>query len=259
VAQLCRELQVPHHILTASWECKPETAIQENARKARYRLLGEWANRSDLGALVTAHHIEDQAETLVMRLGRGVGVRGLAGMRSAAPVPGYPGLTLLRPLLAWQRSELDRVCADAGVFPVADPSNLDPAFERVRVREALARCELLEAEPLARSARSLAEADAAIDWAAKQAWDAAVDAEPGAITIKPAGLPAEILRRLIGRTLNELATEGRPDLRGREVDQLLETLGTGGRSTLRGVLCTGGSQWRFIPAPNRTRRNADPR
>jgi tRNA(Ile)-lysidine synthase len=250
---------VPHESLTVSWERKPETAIQQKARDARYKLLGDWTHRNRLHALVTAHHLDDQAETLVMRLGRGVGVKGLAGMRGAAPVPGCSETTLLRPLLGWRRFELERVCADCGVSPVSDPSNLDSAFERVRVRDALAQSDLLDPEALARSAKSLAEADAAIDWAAKQAWDAAVHAQQDAITLHPAGLPSEILRRLVGRAVIQLATEGSAsDLRGRELDQLLETLRSGGRATLRGVLCSGGPEWGFVPAPNRTRRSPHP-
>ena len=83
VAALCERLGVPHAILTANWEEKPSTAIQERARAIRYKLLGEWARNRRLGALATAHHLDDQAETLLMRLTRGAGVRGLAGMRQS--------------------------------------------------------------------------------------------------------------------------------------------------------------------------------
>jgi tRNA(Ile)-lysidine synthase len=179
-------------------------------------------------------------------------------MRSVAPVPGHPDVTLLRPLLRWRRSELELVCRDVGVAPAIDPSNVDAAFERVRLRESLAESDLLDPEALARSAKALAEADAAIEWAVKQAWEADVHVLDHAIAIRAPHLPGEILRRLIGRAVTELATEGgASDLRGRELDQLLETLRSGGRSTLRGVLCSGGSEWRFIPAPNRTRRSSD--
>ena len=81
VAEVCARLGVPHVILSADWDEKPETAIQERAREMRYRLLGEWARERRL-TILTAHHLDDQAETLLMRLARGAGVRGLAGMRS---------------------------------------------------------------------------------------------------------------------------------------------------------------------------------
>src|SRR3954453_16959972 len=81
VARVCAKLNVPHAILTAEWEQKPTTAIQERARNERYRLLARWAEDQGLVAIATAHHADDQAETLVMRLARGAGVRGLAGMK----------------------------------------------------------------------------------------------------------------------------------------------------------------------------------
>jgi len=88
VAAVCERLGVPHSILTAEWKEKPETAIQDRARKVRYSLLSQWAIDQKLPALVTGHHLDDQAETLLMRLLRGAGVKGLAGMRRLAPVPG---------------------------------------------------------------------------------------------------------------------------------------------------------------------------
>src|SRR4051812_29251127 len=88
VAELCGRLAVPHEILTVEWEEKPETAIQERARIARYRLLGRWAKERGLTALATAHHLDDQAETFLMRLARGAGVKGLAGMRRLVRAPG---------------------------------------------------------------------------------------------------------------------------------------------------------------------------
>jgi tRNA(Ile)-lysidine synthetase-like protein len=75
VASLCERLGVPHTILTCDWDGIPLTAIQERARIMRYRLLGDWARERGLPALVTAHHLDDQAETLLMRLGRGAGVK----------------------------------------------------------------------------------------------------------------------------------------------------------------------------------------
>src|SRR5689334_16837146 len=88
VAGLCERLGIPQTILTATWDRKPETAIQERARLMRYRLLGEWAVERGLKAILTAHHLDDQAETFLMRLARGAGVRGLAGMRRAARMTG---------------------------------------------------------------------------------------------------------------------------------------------------------------------------
>src|SRR4051794_20667325 len=88
VAGVCAILGVPHAILTAQWENRPISAIQERAREERYRLLAHWAKERELDAIATAHHLDDQAETLLMRLARGSGVRGLAGMHAFGTVAG---------------------------------------------------------------------------------------------------------------------------------------------------------------------------
>jgi tRNA(Ile)-lysidine synthase len=253
VASLCARLGVPHAILTAEWADKPSTGIQERARAMRYKLLADWARTAGLGALVTAHHCDDQAETVLMRLARGSGVKGLAGMRPLSTVPGT-NLPLLRPLLGWRRSELEQVCADAGLEPAADPSNHDQQFERVRVRRALADAHWLDAPAIARSAANLAMADSALHWATTQVWDRDVIASDREILFKPNGVPPEIRRRIVRRAVLKLACEGSAgELRGGELDRLLAALRSGGQATLRGVLCHGGKAWTFIPAPNRTR------
>jgi tRNA(Ile)-lysidine synthase len=253
VAGICARLDVPHAILTAVWDDKPATAIQERARDERYRLLAQWATERKLDAVATAHHLDDQAETLLMRLARGSGARGLAGMRALAVVPGSE-VPLLRPLLGWRRSELKRICTGAGLDPARDPSNDDEQFERIRVRRALAEADWLDPQALACSAAKLGYADAALEWATEQEWARAVRSRESEILYRPADAPPEIQRRIVSRAVSNLATEGGgADLRGREVDRLLSVLGSGGKSTLRGVLCSGGETWRFVPAPNRTR------
>jgi tRNA(Ile)-lysidine synthase len=250
VAQLCRSIGVPHETLVAGWKDKPATAIQERARRERYRLLGFWAAERRLAALVTAHHADDQAETLLMRLVRGAGVRGLAGMRRRSVAPGSD-LPLLRPLLGWRRSELAPICAQAAFSPVADPSNDDERFERVRIRHALADSEWLDAAALARSATHLSDAQAALEWAAREEWKRGVKPRGQTILYRPDGAPAEILRRIAARAVGMLATEGEPELRGREIDQLLASLDRGADTTIRGVRCEGGAEWRFSEAPPR--------
>jgi tRNA(Ile)-lysidine synthase len=251
VAQLCQRLGVPHTILTATWEQKPETAIQERARLMRYRLLGDWARERGLHAIVTAHHLDDQAETFLMRLARGAGVKGLAGMRRIARVVGA-NVALVRPLLGWRHSELEAVCAAAGVEVVQDPSNEDEQFERVRVRNSLAGADWLDAAAVAASASHLAEAEGALHWATTIEWNRAVDQRGDQIVYRPTDAPREIRRRIIRRAVLALATEGAgAELRGRELDQVLAALGTGRRATLRGVLCIGGPEWRFTRAPAR--------
>lgn len=250
VARICDRLGVPHTILTAEWDETPDCALQERARLMRYRLLGDWANGRRLTALLTGHHLDDQAETLLMRLARGAGVRGLAGMRRVARVPGS-AIEVLRPLLGWRRSELEALCAAAGLDPVRDPSNEDERFERVRIRKALEHFGFLDPEALAASAGHLADADTALDWAADVEWHRAVAAHDGEIAYKPSNAPAEIRRRVLRRAILALASEGAADLRGGEIDRIIAALEGGRRATLRGVLCTGGAEWHFSAAPPR--------
>ena len=250
VAELCEQLDVPHAILTAHWNEKPATAIQERARAERYRLLGFWAEERGLDALAMGHHADDQAETFLMRLSRGSGVRGLAGMRRKSIAPGTD-VRLIRPLLGWRRAELDQICADAGVVPASDPSNEDDRFERVRVRRELAAADWIDPAAVARSAANLAEAEAALDWAMRAEWKRSVRSRGDAVEYRPDGAPREIVRRVAARAVRKLATEGDSALRGAELDQLLATLSDGGTATLRGVLCRGGVEWRFSPAPQR--------
>ena len=254
VANLCRGLGVQHETLTVQWQAKPTTAIQERARSERYRSLHTWAKSREICALLTGHHLDDQAETFFMRAARGSGVKGLAAMRERAKVPGGD-LPLLRPLLTWKRSELQQICADAGVEPLLDPSNQDSQFERVRVRNTLADAGWLDPRAIAQSAANLAEADAALEWATNQLWDRTARFSEGEIVIDVCAFPQELARRIIARAVLSLGSEGiASPLRRQEVDRLLATLASGGQCTLRGVLCEGGAHWRFVPAPHRTRR-----
>lgn len=113
---------------------KPATGVQEAARQARYRLIGEAMRRDGADILATAHHLDDQAETVLMRLAHG---SGLAGLRGMAPIAMVEGVTVARPLLGIARDTLAAIVDEAGLTPVADPSNTDTHYERVRWRQAL--------------------------------------------------------------------------------------------------------------------------
>lgn len=251
VARLCADRGIPHKILTARWDRKPQTAIQERARLMRFSLLAEWARGRGLKALLTGHHLDDQAETFVMRLARGSGVKGLAGMRPVSRAPGAD-IAVVRPLLGWRQVELDAICREAGVEPIDDPSNADEQFERVRVRTALALADWLDPKAIATSAMHLADADAALNWATTTEWNRGVTALAGRIAYAPGDAPREIRRRIVRRALLALASEGNgAEPRGRELDQLLAALASGRKATLRGVVCAGGPEWRFSRAPAR--------
>lgn len=165
VGRLAAELGLPHAILT--WEQEPHSAsLQARARAARYDLMAAYCHEHDIPALVTAHHLDDQAETFLMRLKRGSGLDGLA----AIPERGaWAGIAILRPLLDVPKARLVATLDEAGIAFASDPSNVDPRFERARVRgstEALERLGLTS-EALALSARRLRRAREALDHAAQ--------------------------------------------------------------------------------------------
>ena len=247
VAALCAKLNVPHAILTVEWNETPSTAIQERAREARYRLLGAWAKRQKLAAILTAHHADDQAETLMMRLNRGAGPRGLAGMRPVANVPGS-NIPLIRPLLGWRRSDLEAICSDAGIQSVTDPSNADDQFERVRIRQALGQADWLDSAALARSAANLASADEALDWMASSLALIRVTDDAETLRIDPEGLPTEIQRRLL---LIAFARFGAAEPRGPDLSRALGALSDGRTVTLSGLKLEGGSIWHISRAAPR--------
>jgi tRNA(Ile)-lysidine synthase len=253
VAGLCERFGIPHSILAIQWDLPPSTAVQEQARAVRYGALANWIRERQLAALLTGHHLDDQAETLLMRLNRGSGVRGLAGIRRASVVPGDPGLALLRPLLGWRRSELEEVCTLGDLSPAIDPSNSDDRHERVRMRRALAANGWLDVEAIARSADHLASADEALAWAANREWADFVDVSGDEIVYRASSAPTEIIRRVVARAIAKLGTEGVPDdLRGRELDRLIADLRSCNTTTLRGVRCMGGADWRFSRAAQRS-------
>mgnify|MGYP002780550656 CR=1 FL=1 len=160
VAAVCERLGVPHAVLRVE---VAKGNLQDRARFARYYALGRWCDERDLKGLATAHQLDDQAETFVMRLNRGSGVAGLAAIRALGMVPGA-GVRLVRPLLGWRRAELANLVRTSQLVPVHDPSNENPSFDRVRIRQALASADWLDPVGIARSAQLLAQADLAIEW-----------------------------------------------------------------------------------------------
>ncbi len=160
VAALCARLGVAHRIL--HWRgAKPASRLQERAREARYRLLIDHAKAIGADALLTAHHADDQAETVLFRLLRGSGVAGLRGMELTTR---RDGVTIARPLIGLRKSELIALANARGAPFVDDPSNADPRFARTRLRALIARLgeEGLDADALDRLARRAGETEQAL-------------------------------------------------------------------------------------------------
>jgi tRNA(Ile)-lysidine synthase len=122
---------IPAHVLV--WEGqKPAAGIQAAAREARYALLLQGCERIGASCLLLAHHLDDQAETFLLALGRGAGLQGLAAM---APSRTLHGVTILRPLLTVPKSRLVATLSVLGQSFIDDRSNADPRFDRARLRQ----------------------------------------------------------------------------------------------------------------------------
>lgn len=257
VADLCARLGIGHQTLAVD---VGRGNVQASARGARYLALGQWHDEVRAGALLTAHHADDQAETLLMRLNRGSGVPGLAGIRSSAEIPGWGG-TLARPLLRWTKLELERIVGDAGIEPVRDPSNSDEKFDRTRVRQFLSEQDWLESQSLAASAEYLEDAWRAIEWFAAEDWETHVvpdSDEQGRGFRYYANVPRAIAIETITRIIAELGGIASRSDAARAFDRLWQ----GDNASLAGVLVVPGTErieragvtmrvWRFSPEPPR--------
>ena len=130
VGAFCAARGIPHRVLRVAGPA-PDAGLQAWARRARHALLEAACEAEGILHLALAHHADDQGETLLLRLARGSGPDGLAGMGALRETG---AVRLVRPLLGVPRAALAAVCAEAGVGGVADPSNDDPRFARARLR-----------------------------------------------------------------------------------------------------------------------------
>jgi tRNA(Ile)-lysidine synthase len=191
--------------------------MEAAARRARYAALRA-ARPCEASPVLLGHTLDDQAETVLLGLGRGSGARSLAGM-----VPYRP--PWLRPLLGVRRRTTRAACGAAGIEVWDDPHNVDPRFTRVRLR--LEALPLLEevlaggvAEALARTAAQLREDDAALDeWAAQARAEAAAGDELDAKAL--AGYPVAVRRRVLRGWLLDAGVLELADARLRSADDLL--------------------------------------
>ena len=286
VKRLARRLGVPHR--TVHWRGhKPKTGLQEAARNARYRLLAEAAVRAGYEHILTAHTLDDQAETVLFRLARGSGLTGLAGMTAASllPVliaapstrkrsgepktsasPGADRIFLVRPLLRVSKRRLVATLKVHGIDHSEDPTNQDPRFARTRLRALLpdlAR-EGLDAKSFARLAARMRRAEATIEFAVLAARAALAPGpwrERGPIAF-PTGrfgdLPAEVALRLLGRAIAHVGNEGPVELG--KLEMLYDVLRRSRsriRRTLAGALITLTAEWLSVErAPSRRTRTA---
>lgn len=251
VEEICAACAVPHKIIKV--EVAKSASVQSAARRARYAAMGAWCEAAGIPWLLTAHHADDQAETLLMRLSRGSGLSGMAGIRPRRRIDGR-NVELLRPLLGARKADLAAVVEAAGLSAVDDPGNDAAVYDRTLARRLL-RQSGIDIAHVAETAAHLAEAEAALAWTANEAWAGRVTRDDERVTLDARGLPAELARRLVLRALSELNPAASPE--GPAVARLIAGLRAGTAGNLAGVVAKPGTTWRFAAAPPRRAANRD--
>jgi tRNA(Ile)-lysidine synthase len=230
VAAYARELNLEH--ATLAWRGpRPEAGIQEAAREMRYQLLAHHALETNCSHLVTAHHADDQAETVLLRLIAGSGIAGLAAM--AMEIKRDFALHV-RPLLHFTKSELVAYCHQHGVPCISDPSNTDNRYARTRIRKLMVALEVegLTRQRLCKLAERASRANDALDATADLALNAAyIKTSTDLVRINWSGIsqqPAEIrLRSLI--SILDSARRSKEPMRLERVETLEEQITTAHR------------------------------
>jgi tRNA(Ile)-lysidine synthase len=241
VARHCAERGIRHATL------RPEQpiagSVQAQARTVRYRLLGGWMEARDLSWLMTAHHADDQMETVLMRLNRGSGVAGLSGIRARRD-------RVLRPLLRLRKADLHAHVVARAVPFVDDPSNADIRFDRARLRAELADADWINPAAAAVSAAALADADAALAWSVAELIARHVRRQDDRLILDRTDLPREYLRRILIDMMVQCTPEARIP-RGESIDQAIIQLFHDRQVSIGACLATGGSTWTIRRAPPR--------
>lgn len=241
VGALCRDFSVPHHILRPAQPIVGN--IQSSARAARYALLEQAADDQECVAIATAHHGDDQIETLLMRVARGSGVDGMASIR-------FKNGRIIRPMLGFAKAELEEICAAAGLDPVRDPSNDNADFDRVAMRQWIAQAaHPFRIDRANRTAAACGDAADALSWMTQLLADERITQMDGAIACDAHSLPREMQRRLLLESVRRLDPDLHP--KGEAVDHLLTQLQSGKSAMIGNLLCKGGTCWTLSPAPRR--------
>lgn len=256
VADLCNRLGIRHEILAWCDE-KPATGLQAAARVARYRLLDAWCRDEGVLHLLAAHHADDQAETVLLRMEKGSGPDGLAAM---SPVRELANCRLLRPLLDFPKARLVATLETLGEDWIEDPSNRNPAFARVRIRRGI-RAAMLDTAGLTQGAGRMRQARAALETATAQWLGRYAGTSPygdlGLDTHALADCEPEIRLRVLARAAAFTGGKTFPPGIG-AVERLSEQLRERGTATLGGALFKCGAksllvcrEARNLPAPVR--------
>lgn len=232
---------------TLRWEgAKPASDLQAAARKARYGLMTGWCAHHQIDVLMVAHTLDDQAETFLLRLGRGSGVDGLSAMDSDTSVN---GIRLVRPLLRFPKARLMATLRAAGIPWIEDPSNQSEKFSRIRMRKIMSLLaeEGLTAERLAATADRMASARDALEHMTSQLWMQAVRPHEAGFVVVDVTQLVEARREIGLRLLAALTCEvGGTTYRPR-FDRLQRVYDAIASQSLGNGATLGGC--RFVPAP----------
>ena len=202
VAAFCAELGIEHSTLRwTDWDRKGN--LQDQARRARYRLMTAWALGRGIKAIALGHTLDDQAETFLMRLARGSGVDGLSGMQ---PVRETDGIQWVRPVLAVSRQKLRDYLQRHKITWIDDPSNDDEQFDRVKARKILAALAPLgiDADRLVDTAQAMQSARSALERQTQEVARNMVEICNGDVVLDANGFKAqhpEIQSRLLSHAL----------------------------------------------------------
>jgi tRNA(Ile)-lysidine synthase len=207
--------------------------LEQAARRARYEFLSATAAERKARLVMVAHTLDDQAETVMLRLLRGSGAEGLSGIEPVRRLDEQRDVLLARPLLGWaRRADTEGYCRERGVEPRLDAMNMDERFARVRVRKTLLPLMTTfngrVVEALARTALLLREDAAALEMVAAKLLAAASEQEAASDLAASdvahtllAPLRVEVLRdspvALRRRALRQWLARGRGDLRRLEM------------------------------------------
>jgi len=247
VGVLCEGLGVPHDVLEwRDWDGSGN--LQNEARAARYALMGEWARRYDLPVVALGHTANDQAETVLMRLARRAGVDGLSGMpaRHAAH-----DVDWVRPLLRISRQDLRDYLMARDVVWSEDPSNDDLGYDRIKARRALEQLSVLgiDVETLTVVADNMSDARKALDWQSFLAAREFGCIDAGAVVYSARKMrtqPDEIQRRLLVHAIRWIMRKDYPPRR-EAIASVRHRLEQGTGSTVDGcqIVIHQGQVWIF--------------
>ena len=234
VARLCAALELSHKtLLWQGWDGRGN--LPDAARRARYDLIAEWALGEGVRDLVLGHTQNDQAETFIMRLARGAGLDGLAGMSARTK---REGMLLHRPFLGLARETLRDFLRLNEISWSDDPSNEDTKYARVKTRAALDTLTAagVEVETLAKVTGYLREARQTLAHVAGEAADRIAQVDAGDLLLDRMGwgtLRPDIQRRLIQAALRWVSGQEYP-ARGAAVEALMRGIAEGEPMTLHG-------------------------